>query len=47
MKVIYMGQTLQIIHPEEVKKLMDSGEVKETEEGIKYLHILVAEEENN
>ena len=49
MKVIYMEQTLQLLatvnqdNPEFIKDLLSSGQVKETEDGKKYLAIEIEE----
>lgn len=40
MKVIYMGTTLGLIHsldPEFAQKILEQGEVKELETGVKYI----------
>jgi len=42
MKVIYMGVTIALIHeihPETAQQILEQGEVKETEENIKYIII--------
>lgn len=49
MKVIYMEQTLQLLaninrdNPEFIKELLASGQVKEPEDGKKYLAIEIEE----
>lgn len=44
MKIIYMKQTFDILDPETVKKLMQIGKVKKTENGTKYLIVDKTEE---
>lgn len=42
MKTIYMGTTIALIHekdPQTAQQILAQGEVKETEEGIKYILI--------
>lgn len=46
MKTIYMGITIAMIHegtPQIAQQILEQGEVKETEEGVKY--ILINEEQ--
>ena len=48
MKVIYMQETLQFMangRTREVEKLIASGEVKQTEEGISYLLTIIEDED--
>jgi hypothetical protein len=44
MKTIYMKQTFDILDPETVKILMETGQVKKLENGTKYLVIEETEE---
>ena len=50
MKVIYIEETLQLLansnrdNPEYIKNLLATGQIKETEGGIKYLIIQVEDE---
>lgn len=42
MKIIYMGTTIGLIHegtPQIAQQILEQGEVKETEEGVKYILI--------
>jgi len=40
MKIVYMGITIGLIHertPQIAQQILEQGEVKETEEGVKYI----------
>lgn len=44
-KVIYTDDTIRMMNTEDIKSLVEKGEVKQTESGYKYLLIIDNDEE--